>query len=167
MAGRGSLDQGILCQVRQPSSRRIETSGEGTGGASAEGNAVATDRIALIRPTKNSAQASPYRLFRPSTLGLKFVAGTGLGSGQAGSQYPKGRTGNVIHPYRMAELNRGGVATVLAAYADLEIRTGLAPAFDSDSNQLAHTGAINHLKRILLEYAFVKIDGQELIDIVT
>jgi hypothetical protein len=67
----------------------------------------------------------------------------------------------------MAELNRRGVASVFAADADLEMRTGLASAFDSNSNQLAHTVAINDLKRILLEYAFVKIDGQELVDVVT
>src|SRR2546425_7807227 len=48
------------------------------------------------------------------------------------------RTGHVRHPYLVTELHRRRLAAVLAADTDLEIRARAPPAFDADSDQLAH-----------------------------
>ena len=89
-------------------------------------SAIGKRRVALGAATS----VKRLKLFRSSALNLKLVAGASLRRGQASSQHAEGRTGNIVHPDAMAELDRGGVAAVLAANSDFEIRTGLASAFD-------------------------------------
>ena len=61
----------------------------------------------------------------------------------------------------MAEGDGGGIATMLAANADLEIGTGLAPARDADLDELADAIAIDRDERIDLQDSLCDIGAEE------
>ena len=55
---------------------------------------------------------------------------------------------------------------MLAADADLEIRASLATSLCRHLHKLADALAVQHGKRILLENAFRKVGGQDLVDVI-
>src|SRR5437867_9440088 len=65
------------------------------------------------------------------------VADLGLGRRQPGDGDHVRRAGDVGHANSVAEVDRGRLATVLAADADLQIGPRPAPALDPDPDQLA------------------------------
>src|SRR6267143_3441502 len=66
----------------------------------------------------------------------------GLGSRQSRHRHSVRRAADVIQAERVAELDRGGIATVLTADADLHIAPGLTPFLDRDLHQPADPGGI-------------------------
>src|SRR6266850_8294813 len=75
------------------------------------------------------------------------------------------RTGHVRHAHLVTELHRRGLAAVLTADADLEVRARAAPALDADADELAHALLVEHSKRIVRQQALLQIVRQELGDI--
>src|SRR6202030_3848359 len=58
------------------------------------------------------------------------------------------RGADVIHPRAIAEFNALGIASVLAANADLELRTRRPASLDGPFDHHAHAREIERLKRI-------------------
>jgi hypothetical protein len=58
-------------------------------------------------------------------------ASRGLGRGEAGDRHAEGRAGDVVQPDLVAEVDDCGVAAVLAADADLEVRLGAGRPFST------------------------------------
>ena len=54
----------------------------------------------------------------------------GLGRRQPGDRHPERRAGYVVEADLVAELDRDGLAAVLAADAELDAGPGLSPALD-------------------------------------
>src|SRR5215469_3045079 len=105
-------------------------------------------------------------LFRSPRLASGPIAGGSLRCGQTGREHAERRTGNVVQPSLMAELDRRGFPPVFAADADLQLGKSFSPALSCHFYQLADAFAIKYGKRILLQNAFLEIGGQELIYIV-
>src|ERR1051326_7156252 len=84
-----------------------------------------------------------------------------LGGGEAGDRYAERRAGNVIEPDLVAEGDRGGIAAVLAANAELDIGPHLLPALDRDAHQFAHAVAIERDERIDRQDALARVDAEE------
>src|SRR5258708_22602025 len=55
---------------------------------------------------------------------------------------------------------------MLAAYADLQTRPRFATAFDGDLDEFAHTFAVEHGERILLEHAALQIDRKKFANVI-
>src|SRR5262245_33263404 len=66
-----------------------------------------------------------------------------LGGGKPCNRHPEGRAGNIVETDFVAEGDRGGIATVLAANPDLELVARLAAALGGDLHQLAHPLAVD------------------------
>src|SRR5204863_3798920 len=64
------------------------------------------------------------------------------------------------------EMNRRGVAAVLAADSDLQRGTRLASALDADADEIADALHVDRRERILFEDLLLLIDLQELPDVV-
>jgi hypothetical protein len=75
----------------------------------------------LRRPAKWQFESAPARFPRvPSRSRRHHSSGQlGLRGGEAGDRHPVGRARDVIEPDFAAEADRGGVAAVLAADAEL------------------------------------------------
>ena len=73
-----------------------------------------------------------------------------LCSSKAGDGNTVGRAGDVVQTNIVAELNAGGVAAVLAADAQTQVRVGGAAVSSSHLDQLADTNLIQMLERIAL-----------------
>src|ERR1051326_2831361 len=84
-----------------------------------------------------------------------------LGGGEAGDRHAERRAGDVIEPDLVAEGDRGGIAAVLAADAELENVASLATARDRDSDQLADALAIERDEGIDRQNAFGRIRTEE------
>ena len=83
------------------------------------------------------------QLLRPSALSLQLVAGAGLCGRKPGSEDSEWRAGYVIHSHLMAELDRRGVASMLAADANFQLGTRLPPAFNTNPHQFSHAIAVD------------------------
>src|SRR5262245_51503430 len=78
--------------------------------------------------------------FKPALrlrLACDRLAECGLRRGEPRDRHAVGRAGDVVEADVVAEGDGGGIATVLAADADLELRAGLAAARDADLDELA------------------------------
>src|SRR5207248_8068326 len=75
----------------------------------------------------------------------------GLGGGETSDRYAVGRARHVVEPDFAAELDRGGVAAMLAADAELDVGARLAAAFGGDPDHLADPGGVDRHKRVMLE----------------
>src|SRR5690606_19467759 len=73
----------------------------------------------------------------------------GLGGGEAGDRHARGRAAHVVEADLVEELDRGGVAAVLAANAELQVLAGGAATFGGDRNQLADAFLVDAGERIL------------------
>src|SRR5262245_59336866 len=76
-------------------------------------------------------------------LARRVLAERGLGGREAGDGNAERRAGDVVEREFMAEGDRGRVAAVLAADADLELGARLAAALDADAHQFAHALAVD------------------------
>src|SRR5262249_44822547 len=71
-----------------------------------------------------------------------------LGGGEAGDRHPVRRTRHIVEPDLVAELNRGRVAAVFAADAELEVAARLASAFSGDPHKLADAVTVDRHERV-------------------
>src|SRR6185312_850567 len=72
-----------------------------------------------------------------------------LGRREPGDRHAIGRAAHVIETDVAAEADRGGIAAMLAANPDLEVRARLAAALFGDSDQLAHAFRVEGDERVM------------------
>src|SRR3989442_4744782 len=82
-----------------------------------------------------------------------FLGQLRLGGGEAGDRHPIGRARHVIEPDLAAEMDRGRVAAMLAADAELEAGPGGAAALGGDPDHLADPGRVEGHERVVREHA--------------
>src|SRR5436309_7358707 len=80
---------------------------------------------------------------------------------EAGDGDAEGRAGNVVEADLLAELDRGRVAAVLAANAELQRWAGLAPAIGGKADKLADALAVEGDERVAGEDAALGIGAEE------
>src|SRR5215510_5470591 len=100
----------------------------------------------LMAPPRGRSDESMRRRAeagRASCLARRVLAERGLGGREAGDGNAERRAGDVVERELMAEGDRGRVAAVLAADADLELGARLAAALDADAHQFAHALAVD------------------------
>src|SRR5882724_7416065 len=73
----------------------------------------------------------------------------GLRRSQPRNWHSERRAAHIIKVDLMTEVDRLGIAAVLATDTDLEFRLHAATAFRAEPNQLADTLPVKHLKRIV------------------
>src|SRR5262249_51388645 len=78
----------------------------------------------------------------------RLLAQRRLGGGEARDRHPERRARYIIQPDLVAERDRGGVAAMLAADAELEVLPHLASALGGDAHQLAHAFAVEGHERV-------------------
>src|SRR5262245_66214627 len=78
-----------------------------------------------------------------SSRACGVLAERGLGRREAGDGDAERRAGDIVERELVAERDRGRVAAVLAADADLQLGARLAAALDADAHQFAHALAID------------------------
>src|SRR5690606_6040594 len=80
---------------------------------------------------------------------------------QAGDGHPEGRAADVIKAVSMAQVDRGGVAAVLAADADFEVGTYRAPEPCAGLDELADAHLVDGREGVLLYDALLEVVHQE------
>src|SRR5207244_7804144 len=80
---------------------------------------------------------------------------------KARDRHAERRAGHVVEPDLVAEGDRGRIAAVLAADADLEPAPSLAPALDADAYQFADALAVDRHERIGREDAARRVRPEE------
>ena len=95
-----------------------------------------------------------------------FLNGS-LSSSQTCDRHTEGAAGNIVQAYIVAELNGGRIAAVLAADAEMDVRTGLAAQLSSHLNQLAYAVLIQMCEGIGLIDLLLIVIIQELACIIT
>src|SRR5258706_9245739 len=86
----------------------------------------------------------------------------GLGRGQPGDRHRVGRAGDVVEPHPVEEVDRRGIAPVLAADADLEVGLHLPALLHPDLHELAHPTRVDGDERVLLQDAVLLVVEKEL-----
>ena len=94
-------------------------------------------------------------------LPRRGLAECGLRSSKPRDRNAIGRAGHVIQPDLVTEGDRGRIAAMFAANADLELRPRLAAALDADLDQFADAVAIDRDERIDLQNAARNIGAEE------
>src|SRR5207247_2084057 len=92
------------------------------------------------------------RPFRPA-LGFRRVGGpleSGLGRRQARHRHTEGRATDISQTNPVTEFYAVGIAAVLAAYPQLDARTGALAFFNRDLHELADSDLVDRSERILL-----------------
>src|SRR5438045_1071164 len=80
---------------------------------------------------------------------VTFTGGEGgLGGGQTSDGDAVGRTTDVIESDHVEELDAVGVATVLAADAQLQVRVGLTAVLSRHAHELADAVAVERLEGV-------------------
>src|SRR5688572_33050278 len=85
-----------------------------------------------------------------------------LGRREARDRDTVGRAADIVQAGAVAELNRLGVAAVLAADADLEVAAGGAAALRADLHQLAHALLVERHEGVVGEDPALDVARQEL-----
>src|SRR6516165_9431577 len=107
---------------------------------------------ALRQRPQRRARSAARRPLAESHRGVPALpCQSGLGCGEPGDRYPERRAGNIIETNRLAEADRRRVAAMLAANAELQPRTGRAPALGGDAYELSDPVDIECDKRVVLE----------------
>ena len=69
---------------------------------------------------------------------------------EAGDRHAEGRAGDVVEPSLLAEGDRGRIAAVLAADAELDVRARRAAALGGDADQFADAVLVERDERVVL-----------------
>src|SRR5436305_14938620 len=85
----------------------------------------------------------------------------GLSGREPREGHAVGRARHVVEAEPVAEMNRRGIAAVLAADPELEVLPGRAATLDRDSHQVADARLVERLERIALEHAVLEVVRQE------
>src|SRR5262249_44703565 len=80
-----------------------------------------------------------------------------LGGGQSSDRNHEGRARHVGHPDLMTELHRRGLAAVLAADPDLQIRPRAPTAFDAEADQLADPFLVENRERVVRQQVLLEV----------
>ena len=91
-------------------------------------------------------------------LSLILLQGSLSGS-QTCDRNTERRAGHVVEPELVAEFHGCGVATVLAADTDVELRVVRAAFLASEVHQLANTGLVKLCEGIVLEDLGIVVSG--------
>ena len=84
-----------------------------------------------------------------------------MGSRQAGDRHAEGRAADIVVADDVAELDRVGVAAMLAADAHFQVGAGLAAIVDRHLHQAANAIAVDGLEGILGQDALRHVGDQE------
>src|SRR5699024_3939160 len=102
------------------------------------------------------------RYAKPSEFLFPRIFERSLRGGQTGDGHTEGRAADVVQADVVAELDRRGVAAVLAADAQTQVGTGGAAVGGSHLDQAADADLIQVLERIALVDLAVVVGAQEL-----
>src|SRR5512133_3176523 len=143
----------------------------------APGGPSNTTRMRLFHPQPGSEDATWAS--RALNLGLLVMRATlgslggggglaegGLAGGQAGRGHPERRAGHVVQAQLVAEPHRVGVAAVLAADPQVQVRAGLAALLAGDPHQPAHPGLVDGHERVDRDQLALLVQAEELADVV-
>src|SRR4030042_4423703 len=86
-----------------------------------------------------------------------FIPYSSLGGGKTRYRHPEGRTAHIVQADQVAELYGVGIASMLAAYAELKVRPRFFSLFTGNPHQLAHAAPVNHPEGIDRQYFFIDI----------
>src|SRR5438270_6435315 len=92
---------------------------------------------------------------------LLAVAGRRLSGRHAGDRHPVRRAAHVVEPRELEERNRLGVAAVLAADPELEVRLGLASGPRREAHEPAHPRPVERLEWAAVQDALVPVAAEE------
>src|SRR5689334_20704608 len=86
-------------------------------------------------------------------LGLRLALGRDdrLGRGEAGDRHPERAAADVVEADPVEEVDRLGVAAVLAADAELELLVHRTAALGADLDELADARLVDRLERVALQ----------------
>src|SRR5436190_9687552 len=130
---------------------------------------------AMARPS-GETRGSPTSTKAPMSAGWKNVtepacslrlrrttrpvgAEDGLGRSQPCDRHPEGRAAYVIETDRVEELDRLGIAAVLAANAEFQIGLHGPALARGQPHQDAHPALIERLERVALQQSLLKVGG--------
>src|ERR1700723_276254 len=97
----------------------------------------------------------------PSRPSPRLPAQRRLRGGEAGDGNAEGGARDIVEPRLLAEGDRGRIAAVLAADAELEIGPGLAAALGGDGDELANAFGVQGHERIGLEQSLDGVEAEE------
>src|SRR5437588_11471420 len=161
------------CTIRSRSRWNGVRRGESSSGATrragyeraASGDSVASSR-ALSRWWKSTLPV--VTVTRPIVAAgaaarrpLRALAGRRLGGRHARDRHPVRRAAHVVEPRELEEGDRGGVAAVLAADAELQGGLGLAARPRRKAHQPADPRPINRLERATVHDPLLHVPRQE------
>src|SRR5215475_10557491 len=128
--------------------------------------------LTTARATAASVQGLISRVIRresavSSAAGLDVLRAMRLPQHRLRCREPRqrdaiGRAADVVEPDQVAELDRTGLAAVLAADAELQVRLRPPPPLDSGPHQVTDALLVEHLERVPLEHAVLEVEGEEL-----
>src|ERR1700719_1257841 len=101
---------------------------------------------------KSPARRIPVILAVMSLRSPLFTRQHGLRRGQPCDRHPIRRAGDIVEPDLLAESDRGRVAAVLAANAELQSGPGGASALNRYAHELTHPGNVEANERVVLQY---------------
>src|SRR5690606_17885386 len=135
---------------------------------------AAKELAALAHPTVIPNHDRPKRLivqFRivPSDRFLLLPVRLGdrrLSRREPRDWHPEGAAAHVVEADLVAEVDARRVAAVLAADAELELAVHRAALLDRHGYELADTGGVERLERVLFENLAREIVGEERVDVV-
>src|SRR5262249_17066781 len=112
--------------------------------------------------TAPPSPSSPTSDVLPLALASGLVAlERRLGRGKLGDRHAIGRAGDIVQSHIGAEMDRGRIAAVLAADAELQVGARLAATLRSDLHQLADAFDVEADERILFDDTLPLIGLQE------
>src|ERR1700722_8387220 len=97
----------------------------------------------------------------PSRRARRLPAQRRLRGGEAGDGKAEGGARDIVDPRLLAEGDRGRIAAVLAADAELEIGPGLAAALGGDGDELANAFGVQGHERIGLKQSLDGVEAEE------
>src|SRR5690349_22467108 len=126
--------------------------------------------LSPIEGERGAPSSAPTQIFEarsapgersPRSAVLFALADGGLGGGQAGDRHAVGRAADVIQADALAELDRGRVAAMLAADAELDIRPLGPAALGGQPYKITNAVLVETDEGVLLEDALLDIGVEE------
>ena len=103
-----------------------------------------------VKNSSRQQSAGSHSYFREKLFRV-LLSDCCLSCCQTSDRYTGRRAGYVIQANLVAELNRGGISTVLTTDTNMELRINRFSKFDSHLHQFANTSLIQFCKRIVLK----------------
>jgi hypothetical protein len=119
--------------------------------------------LAQLQPVFDGIRKAGYRSGnrRASRCARPLPTQRSLRRREAGDRDAEGGARDIVEPRLFAEGDRGGIAAVLAADAELEVGTGLAAALSGDRDELANAFGVQGHEWIGLEQPFDSVDAEK------